>query len=654
MIGSDDQAAREVARLLEDPVVAHDAIFSHRHDSDTPAYHRELIRLYHDDKSPNVLALAFRGSGKSTLAEECLTLLAASGRVRNILIIGDSWLRACDRLRAVRRELETNEWIAELYGEQVGETWTESRLVLANGTAITAHGQGQALRGTKHLYYRPDLCFVDDLESEDTVATKEARRKLSDWYWKDLIPALDPSCRILIAATPLDPEALAVTLSKMPEFKVVTVPALYRDENNATMSSWPSRFPVEKLLALKQTYVSAGKPHVWASEYMVQAVDPATRLFTQAMFKFNPDLQRTWEPTYVVYDPARTTHATSATTGYVVASWVGRRIIVWEAGGPRWTPSQIIDDVFAKEERYCPIVTGIEKDGLEDFLMEPLRHEQIRRSCLLPVRALKAPKGKLQFIQRLQPLFAAGDIVFAGTAEAFAETVEQFLSYPTGVIDIPNAFAYLLELRQGLPVFEDASARHIDDAAGMRPGPLSLAVNSGAFGSTAILFQYKNLVLTILASYASEGDPGQALSSMIEEARLWSGRESMVIAPPNHFEVRDTTGLRAALRGVVELRKGGDPIKGREMIRQLLRSETQGCPRLLLGPEATWARRAMMGGYARADGKSEPTPSLYATMMQGLESAIAQAQGQVANPHQATAVTADGRSYATAEVRRSR
>lgn len=643
--------ATEIAR---DPVLAHRLVFAHRHDSDTPAFHEELIRLYHDETQRNVMALCFRGGGKSTLAEETVILLAASGRVKNVLIIGESWTRATERLRAIRRELETNEWITALYGGQVGETWADGKLVLANGTAITAHGQGMALRGMKHDYYRPDLCFVDDLESQDTVATPEARAKLSEWFWKDLCP-VNPLMRMLIAATPLDPKALAVELSKLPEFKVLTVSIEYVDEEGARQAAWPSKFPLSLIDELKTKMARAGKQAAWASEYMVQAVDPATKLFRQHMFKFEPGLQRTWEPVYVVYDPARTVKSTSATTGYVCASWVGRRLVIWEAGGQRWQPSEMIADLFDKEARYEPIVIGVEKDGLSEWVEEPIRQEQIRRSVLLPVRALKAPKDKLGFIQRLQPLFSAGDIIFAGSADDFADTVEQFMSYPSGAIDIPNAFAFLLDpqMRGGLPVYEDAHERHVAADLAIRPGPIMLAVNSGPYGTAAVLFQYKSLVLTVLQSWADSGDAGQSLPAVIQEARMYAGRAVTVVAPPEHFEDRNSLGLRAAARGLCELRKGGDFVKGREIIRSLLRSETQGCSRLLLGPEAAWARRAMLGGYVREDGRTDPKPSLYATMMNALESAMAGTAAQAAATHDAIAQTGDGRSYKTAEARRS-
>lgn len=655
-----DEKLAAAMELANDPIVAHRVIFSHRHDSDTPDFHEKLIELYHDENERNVIALCFRGGGKSTLAEETIILLAASGRVKNVLIVGESWTRATERLRAIRRELEGNTWIQALYGSQVGETWSDGKLILANGTAITAHGQGMALRGMKHDYHRPDLCFVDDLESQDTVGTEEARRKLSQWFWKDLSP-INPLMRILIAATPLDPKSLVVELSKIrdadgvPVYKTLTVPIEHVDEEGERQSAWPAKFPLDLIDSIKSKMVLAGKQSEWASEYMVQAVDPSTRLFRSHMFKFEPSLHRTWEPVYVAYDPARTAKSGSATTGFVAASWVGRRLVIWEAKGQKWQPTDLIEDVFRVEAKYEPVAIGVEKDGLSEWIEQPLRHEQIRRSTLIPLRALKAPKDKLGFIQKLQPLFAAGDIVFAGTAEDFSDTIEQFMSYPSGLIDIPNAFAYLLDpqMKSGIPVYEDAYEKHIADDLALRPGPIMLAVNSGAYGSTAVLFQYKGLVLTILQSWADSGDAGQVLPAVMEEAKLYAGRPVTVITPPEHFEDRNSLGLRAACRGLCELRRGGDTIKGREVIRNLFRSETQGCPRILLGPQATWARRAFFGGYSRPDGRSSPNPGLYATMIEGIESAMAGTATAAITSVDAVAHTPDGRAFKSAEARRN-
>jgi hypothetical protein len=640
-----------MVELLADPMQAHQILFQSRHPNITPHFHKELISLLHSDHT-RVLALCFRGSGKSSLAEECITFLAASAQVHNVLIVAESWLRACDRLRAIRRELETNEWLIEMFGNQLGDTWQESRLILNNGVAITAHGAGQALRGTKHLIYRPDFCFVDDLESAESVATEDARRKLSDWFYSDLIPALDPDYRIRVAATPLHPESLAVSLSRAEDWRSQTVPIEYIDEDGARRSSWPDRFPLVRIDAEKRSYVIAGKQHKYAQEYMMQAISPEAQMFREAMFQFEL-VTRTNEPVYVAIDPARTVKETSATTGVVVGSWVGRRLIIWEARPYRITPAEIIDLIFRLEQKYRPIAIGIERDGLEEFLLQPIRHEQIRRATLLPIKALRAPRGqgKLEFIGRLQPLFQAGDVTFAGDRENFGDAISQFLGFPSGFVDVPNACAFLFEMRGGIPVYEDAGLHNLTSHIYSRPGAFMLAVNAGSFGTAAVLFQYAARVLWVYKDWVSEADAGQSLSSFIEEARMFANRPVQCVAPPFHFDAKNSFGLLASLRGVTELRRAGDPVRGREVIRDLLRTQMQGNPRLLIGPEASWTARALLGGHVKEVGKAEPKDSLYATLMTGLEAALAQTKLE-AGPHQAIAYTPTGAAYQTAEVGR--
>jgi len=104
------------------------------------------------------------------------------GAARNVLIIGSSFDRAADRLRAIKHELETNELLIEIYGDLRGSTWGVERLVLANGACAQAFGRGQSLRGVKHLDIRPDLVFADDVEEDEHVRTPEARQLTLNWF----------------------------------------------------------------------------------------------------------------------------------------------------------------------------------------------------------------------------------------------------------------------------------------------------------------------------------------------------------------------------------------------------------------------------------------------------------------------------------------
>ena len=88
------------------------------------------------------------------------------------------------------------------------------------------------------------------------------------------------------------------------------------------------------------------------------------------MLRVEPSV-RSWEATYAFIDPART--------------WVGNRLVVWDGGAEAWAPDQIINHIFKLAADYRPVVIGVERDGLEEWVLQPLRAEQLRRGQLIPV-----------------------------------------------------------------------------------------------------------------------------------------------------------------------------------------------------------------------------------------------------------------------------
>jgi hypothetical protein len=642
-----------ILKFADDRVVAHQSLFAHRHPDATPPFHDELTELWHSGVS-KVLTLAFRGGGKSTLAEEALVLAAAMKLVRNVLIIGSNSDRANDRLRAIKHELETNELLIELYGDLRGPVWNEGRIVLANGACIQAFGRGQALRGVKHHDARPDFCFVDDVEEEEHVRSPEARQETLRWFMTELGPALDNHARLRVAATPLDREALPMVLARQSGWITKVYPIEYKDQQGERRATWPSRFPQSWIDARRQEFDEAGMAHAYAQEYLCQPEDPASKVFTAAMLRVEPSV-RSWEATYAFLDPARTTHASSALTGWACWSWVGRRMTVWDGGAQPWAPDQIIDHIFKLAADYRPVVIGVERDGLEEFILQPLRHEQLRRGVLIPVTGYRAPKGKLAFIAALQPFLNAGEITFAKDLPA----LKQFLSFPTGKIDFPNALAYALLMRPGQPIYEDFTRMHVADgplpaAAG---GPVLLCLNATAVLTTAVAGQFVGKTLNILADWAREGDPGSCVAEIVRDACMTVGTELRLVAPPSHFRNYDTVGLGGAVRRLpTELHRGGDIAKGRAVLRTLLAQQTQGRPVLAVSPRASWTSNGFAGGYAHAvDARTgtmvaeEASDGVYRVLFEGLESAMALGlpTRDEDERNRRYAVTADGRRYLT-------
>lgn len=638
-----------ILKLGRNRHLAHQVLFRHRHPDATPPFHYELIDLWHS-RVAKALVMAFREAGKSTIAEEAFVIGSCYQLFQNAIIVGSTEKRACERLRAVKHEIETNELLAELFNYQVGKVWNEAEVILSNGSRIIAVGRGQSLRGTKHLHYRPDFCFCDDIEDKEHVVTPEARDATQSWFMDELLPCLDRDARIRMNATPLDRDSLPMRVKKWSAWETRTYPIEYVDQHGERCATWEARYPLSWVDAKKKEYVDAGDLEGYAREYMCVAEDPRARIFTSGMFKVEPRV-RTWQPTFAMYDPARTVKATSATTGWAVWSWIANRIVVWDGGGEMWKPDEIVNHIFDTADKYQPVTIGVEEDGLNEWLKQPLRHEMARRNLLINVEPMRAPKGKIPFIEGLQPFFLAGEISFAKQLNA---TV-QFLSFPTGKIDFPNALAYALRMRPGLAVYDGFGSECVEDDLPMRSRiPVWLCLNSDGANTTGVVCQVVDGALHILGDYVREGDPGAVLKDIVVQATL-DFSTCRLVAGESHFADFDRIGLRGAVAKLPsELRRGGSLDVGREQIRGLLRQQVRGESAVRVSTNARWTLNALSAGYARAIDKrgqvgDGPKPGIYCTLMQGLEAFTALLNvGTLSEDRPNVRVTEGGQRYVSA------
>lgn len=645
-----------IERLARNPRLAHATLFPHRHPDETPAFHLEMIDAWHSDDA-HVGTEAFRGGAKSTVAEEAIAILACLRKFRNGVILGDNETRAKERLTSIKHELETNEFIEELFGNQVGDTWTETKIVLKNGVALHAIGRGQSMRGTKHLTERPDMAFGDDMESEDDISSPENREKFKAWFLKVVLPALNPKHKFRVAGTPLHPESWLVRLKKSAGWKFRTYPIKYRNADGEWVATWPSRFPLEKIDEIENGYIEAGGTQEFAQEYMCQAEDPAVKSFTADLIRVEPTV-RTWHATYAMYDPARTVKTTSATTGKAVWSWINNKLIVWDTSGRRWKPDEIIADMFATDNEFAPITIGVERDGLEEFILQPLRQEQVRRGYAIPIRPMKAPKGKMDFIRSMQPFFKAGEVIFAKDQP---EARAQLLGFPTGAIDIPNALAYAMLLRPGQPIYDGFSGLNVVEEIFKLPRqPVYLAVNATPMFTTAAMVQINDGAFNVLWDAVREGDPGAVLAGIVADAGLEAGTRPKLYCPPEHFGNYDTVGIRGAARKIpIDLSQSGLGLDGRDEIRGLLRRTIRSLPALKISSKARWTLNGFAGGYCKEVLKNGilsefPSEGPYKTLFEGLESfASLLKMGSIGEDQPINwQTTSDGRRYISSRVGR--
>jgi hypothetical protein len=658
----DDLSPREkvIYRIGSEHMLGHQLLFRHRHPQATPIFHKELIEDWHAPIK-NILDLVFRGGAKSTIAEEAITVKALFRRFRNGLIVGNSYDRAAARLHAIRREFETNPLIHELFGDLQGRPWGDDKIELKTGVVIQALGKGQSLRGIKELDQRPDLLFVDDLEDRQDVSKPEMRQKVRDWHDFDLIPACDPEYLQRMAATPLHPDALPMRLMRDPEWVTHKFPIYYlHPDTGVRTSTWPERFPMSWIDKSEKSAQSRGQISGWRAEYMCESEAPETKPFKKEMFRIEPRV-RTWQAVYSMFDPARTVKETSATTGKATWSWIGPKLIIWDAWGRRLMPNEIVDEVFNDVEAYHPVWIGVEEDGLNQFLMQPIRLENVKRGVSAPIKAVKAPRSKLDFIRGLQVFFHAREVEFV---KPMPDLEGQLLGFPTGDIDVPNALAYALKLRPGAPIYDDFGARHVaEDLQPTRGQPCWLILNATRTLLTGILVQAIDGSIRIFKDYVREGDPGSNVGDMIALAQLDAGRVVRLLGGPLHFDTYNNVGLRQALtRLQIDLERGAPSERGRPHLVNLLQRERYTMPMVMVSSQATWTLNAFSGGYSRALLKAGQLADFaeegeYRVLMEGLESfagRLSVGSPEEENDDRNYAVTADGRRYVSTLPQRGR
>ena len=641
---------RTVLEFAKNRRLAHAVLFKHRHPAESPAFHYEMIDLIHSDV-PSVLFLAFRGSAKSTLQEEATIIQACLGEFKNKVILGSTRDRAIDRLRAIKYELEYNETIQFLFGDMVGPTWNEDRVVLANGICIQAFGPGQSFRGVKHLEWRPDRLDIDDLEDEESIKDVDTRQALRSWLRRVVFPALAPVSVRRVYATPLDPDALPMHLQRSDQWVCRTYPIYRIAPEGGREATWPSFYPLSWIEEKEREYKEDGAMQEFAQEYLCIPEDPATKTFTETMLKVEPRI-RTWHSVYAAYDPARSKGLRSATTGYVVFSWIGRRLVIWRGGAQQWLPDEIIDDIMHVNGEYRPVEIGVETAGLVEFISQPLRQRALAAGTILPIRELKPPKGQTEFIRSLQPFFRAGEVEWASPIDPEARA--QLLAFPTGRRDFPNALAYALIMRPGEPVFDGfGNANIVEDLSVSLGDSLFLAASATPQYTAGALVQVVHGGLRVLRDYVKEGGPGDNFGDIVRAASMDASASVKVRCPPHHFSDYDTIGLRAAAGGVpADIRPAGEILRGRELIRKLMTQERKGFSQVLVSAQARWTLNALAGGFARRFEKrgmltDEPADGPYKVLMEGIESLMA-VTGQLGEQDEVRyAETETGRRYIT-------
>jgi hypothetical protein len=215
--------------------------------------HDYLVEIRHEEFAATE---APRNHAKTTI--ECFLIpifqaLEEPKRYRHYLNVQATAPKALSVNLSIRNEIESNELLKELYGDQTcAEKWADSQFRLMNGVIFTAIGAGQSVRGLNYNNIRPDWIRVDDLYDDEDIHSPDSTEKKNAWFWSALYPARAKAraCSIHIQGTAINQYDLLELLKERKRWKCRTFQAIKDWAKKKVL--WPELNSWDKLMEDKE------------------------------------------------------------------------------------------------------------------------------------------------------------------------------------------------------------------------------------------------------------------------------------------------------------------------------------------------------------------------------------------------------------------
>lgn len=418
--------------------------FLHHHlKCDTPLFHKEIYALLQTEKR---LALAApRSFAKSTITDVIFALhILLYGSKEDILIVSNSGALADELVRRVKFELETNETIRQIFGDQVNENkWTQDHIILANGNQLRGKGRGYQIRG-----FRPTRVILDDLEDDEMVRSKDQRDKLREWFLGALLNTLEPGQQLVYIGTLLHPLSLLKQIIDQddPLFKAWTTrtyKALVELPDGNVASIWPEKWPV---LALEARLAEIG-PHKFQAEYMNNPLADSTVVFHPDTYKYyeEPPAVAEGSPFELIITGFDLVGSEKDFTDkdYVTFITLGRTpnkdIYCIDARRGHWTQEEIVKNFIEIHKSLQPRAFVGEEVNFQQIIHQYLLKETRRQDVYLPIQGirlgsytdgdkLRKAKDKVSRAMTVQHIFTQGLFYLKRTQRIFYEELSTFPS----------------------------------------------------------------------------------------------------------------------------------------------------------------------------------------------------------------------------------
>lgn len=421
----------------------------------TPDFHLELWELVTRPERQVAIA-APRGHAKTTAITHSFGLAAVLFRERDfVLIVSDTEGQAVQFLGDIKKEMQENEELIEVFGIKKFVKDTESDIIVEFNDGvqfrIMVKGSEQKVRGLKWRNKRPNLIICDDLENDEIVMNEDRRNKFKNWFQNALLPAGSDDCIIRVVGTILHMDSLLEKL--MPEWGAKTTHtdglrhwstkktswvAIRYQAHNEDFGKllWPEKFSKERYLYIRSGYVEQGNPEGYSQEYLNYPIDEEHAFFHKSDF-LPLDNTDEYMEFYVGGDLAISEKDTRAYTVFVVAGLTAKNTLkIIDVRRFRGDSLEIIDEMFLLHARYNPQAFFVEKENIARSIGPILRREMMERGVFLNIgedTMIIPTQDKLKRAQSIRARVRAGGVQVDEEAYWYDSFITEFVHFPRGV-----------------------------------------------------------------------------------------------------------------------------------------------------------------------------------------------------------------------------
>ena len=399
-------------------------------------FHIQIYNLLLSKRKREKCIVAPRGHSKSTVVSLCYVLWCALFRQKRfIVIVSDTYTKACFFIAAIKDEIENNPVIKLLFGDVKGDRWREDDIELTIGCKIVGVGTEQDIRGYKYNQFRPDLIILDDCESDEIVSNPELRKKVMSWLYKEVMPALDPHIgELCVIGTILHWDSMLMNLYKNPNFESL----FFMATADGTMDSeplWKEQFPIEKLRKIKSTYEEAGLLDLFMTEYMNTPVNKENAPFKEEMIKTcDSGIDISAMSITIAVDLAISKkERADYSVIFVLGSDLQNSQYAIDYFRGKTDPLELAEQLYMFCLKYQPAVVGIETTAYQKAFQYTFEEVMKSNNQYFNVEEIKQDMDKeRRIITILQPRFKSGNFF---VKEWMTELKEELLSFPKGKHD---------------------------------------------------------------------------------------------------------------------------------------------------------------------------------------------------------------------------